>query len=132
MSLKASYEVQSRRSVVERIIRKINEWRVLEDFRADQVAEFDAWLDCICALVNLRILAKRRTDWRRYPQMSRRVLSIAFSASIFPTRFRPSRCAAKGFQHTLNACLRTGLILPGANGSAAFVQCRCKGESVAF
>lgn len=58
MSLKASYEVQSRRSVVERIIRKINEWRVLEDFRADQVAEFDAWLDCICALVNLRILAK--------------------------------------------------------------------------
>jgi hypothetical protein len=58
VSLKASYEVQSRRSVVERIIRKINEWRVLEDFRADQVAEFDAWLDCICALVNLRILAK--------------------------------------------------------------------------
>jgi hypothetical protein len=58
VSIQASYEVQSRRSVVERIIRKINEWRVLEDFQADQAAEFEAWLDCICALVNLRVLAK--------------------------------------------------------------------------
>jgi hypothetical protein len=57
-SLKASYEVQSERALVERTIRKINEWQILKDFRADEVLEYEAWLDVIIALVNLRTLAK--------------------------------------------------------------------------
>jgi len=28
------------------------------DFQVAQVEEFEAWLDCICALCNLKVLAK--------------------------------------------------------------------------
>lgn len=59
MSIKASYDVQSRRSLVERVIRTINLWRVLEDFQSDMVEEFEAWLDCICALCNLAVLDRQ-------------------------------------------------------------------------
>ena len=36
----------------------INLWRELMDFQVVQVEEFEAWLDCICALCNLKVLAK--------------------------------------------------------------------------
>ena len=57
-SIKATYEVQSKRSLVERVIRTINLWRELMDFQVAQVEEFEAWLDCVCALCNLKVLAK--------------------------------------------------------------------------
>lgn len=41
---------------MERVIRKCNEWKVLNDFNADQIEDFVAWLDCVIALVNLRTL----------------------------------------------------------------------------
>lgn len=43
MSIKASYEVQSKRTLVEHVIRTVNEWRVLDDFTADGVEDFEAW-----------------------------------------------------------------------------------------
>lgn len=50
--------MQSKRSLVERVIRKINLWRGLEDFLAEDVAQFEEWLNCVCALCNLEVLAK--------------------------------------------------------------------------
>jgi len=56
VSIKAGYEVQSRRLLVERIIRTINEWKVLDDWQADGIEDFEAWLDFVLALCNLQQL----------------------------------------------------------------------------
>jgi hypothetical protein len=40
------------------VIWKINLWRGLEDFVAEDVAQFEEWLYCVCALCNLEVLAK--------------------------------------------------------------------------
>lgn len=58
VSIKASYEVQSKRSLVERVIRKVNEWKVLDDWQADGVEDFEAWLDFVLAMCNLRQLER--------------------------------------------------------------------------
>jgi hypothetical protein len=56
VSIKASYEVQSHQLLVERIICTINEWKVLDDWQADGIEDFEAWLDFVLALCNLRQL----------------------------------------------------------------------------
>lgn len=55
--MKEVYQHQYWRSLVERIIRRCNEWKVLKGFDAGDVAEFESWLDFVIAMVNLKTLA---------------------------------------------------------------------------
>jgi hypothetical protein len=70
------YLTQSKRSLVERVIRTVNEWRVLDGFNADDVDQFESWLDFVVAMVNLKVLADQRR-LLEIPDMSHLVLYIA-------------------------------------------------------